>query len=56
MADFIEAGNGLGALCALCPDCETVMYRRTSLTKLKSASPRIDVKILPRPAAPKRDN
>ena len=56
MADFIEVGNGLGALCALCPDCETVMHRRTSLTKLKSASGRIDVKILPRPTAPKRDN
>ena len=56
MADFIEAGNGLGALCALCPDCETFMHRRTSLTKLKSASARIDVKILPRPTTPKRDN
>lgn len=56
MADFIEAGHGLGTLCGLCPDCERVMHRRTSLAKLKSASGQLDVKILPRPAAPKRDD
>jgi hypothetical protein len=55
MADFIESQAGLGTLCGLCPDCETIMYRRTSLAKLSIARANLDVQILPRSTAPKRD-
>jgi helix-turn-helix protein len=37
MADFVAADSGLGTLTGLCPDCETIMYRRASLAKLGAA-------------------
>lgn len=46
MADFIGSQAGLGTLCGLCPDCETIVYRRASLAKLSIASANLDVKIL----------
>jgi hypothetical protein len=55
MADFIESGSGLGTLCGLCPDCETVMHRRASLAGLGRARGRLDVKVFPRSSTPKRD-
>jgi len=55
MADFIESGGGLGTLCGLCPDCETVMHRRASLANLEKARGNLDVKIFPRSSALKRD-
>jgi Helix-turn-helix domain len=55
MADFIESKAGLGTLCGLCPDCETIMYRRASLAKLNIAPSNLDLQILPRSATPKRD-
>jgi len=46
MADFIESQAGLGTLCGLCPDCETIMHRRASLATLGTARAILDVKIL----------
>ncbi len=46
MADFIESQAGLGTLCGLCPDCETIMHRRASLATLGTARAVLDVKIL----------
>lgn len=46
MADFIESQAGLGSLCGLCPDCETIMHRRASLATLGTARAILDVKIL----------
>jgi hypothetical protein len=55
MADFIESGAGLGTLCGLCPDCETVMHRRASLTSLERAKGKLDVMVFPRSSTLKRD-
>jgi hypothetical protein len=46
MADFIESQAGLGTLCGLCPDCETIMHRRASLATLGTARAILDVKII----------
>ena len=46
MADFIESQAGLGTLCGLCPDCETIMHRRASLATLGTARAILDVKFL----------
>jgi hypothetical protein len=56
MADFVAAGGGLGTLTGLCPDCETIMYRRASLAKLEVAKGKIDVMILPGSGTPRRDD
>jgi excisionase family DNA binding protein len=55
MADFIESQAGLGTLCGICPECETIMHRRASVAKLDIARAHLDVKILLRSAAHKRD-
>lgn len=55
MADFIEAGVGLGTLCGLCPDCETVMHRRASLANLERAKGQLDVMIFSGSSTHKRD-
>ena len=52
MADFVAAGGGLGTLTGLCPDCETIMHRRSSLAKLEAAKGKIDVMILPGSGTP----
>jgi hypothetical protein len=56
MADFVAAGDGLGTLTGLCPDCETIMHRRASLAKLEAAKGKIDVMILPGSGTPRRDD
>jgi hypothetical protein len=55
MADFIGSNAGLGTLCGLCPDCETVMHRRASFANLERAKGKLDVKIFPRSSTHKRD-
>jgi hypothetical protein len=34
MADYVASSADLGNLTGLCPDCETIMNKRTSLAKL----------------------
>jgi hypothetical protein len=56
MADFVATAGGLGTLTGLCPDCETIMYRWTTLAKLGAAKGKIDVMILPGSGTPRRDD
>lgn len=43
MAEYKPSGGGLGSLIGICPDCETVIYRRTSDAKLKQVSGELEV-------------
>ncbi len=55
MADYVPASPTLGNLKGLCPDCETIMNRRTSLAKLDYAKGNLDVMIGAGSATPKRE-
>jgi predicted transcriptional regulator len=55
IADFVATGAELGTMTGICPDCETMMYRRTSLATLETAKGKVDVLILPQSEALKRD-
>jgi hypothetical protein len=55
MIDYNPSSPTLGNLMALCPDCETIMNRRTSLAGLNRAKGELDVKILAGAATPKRE-
>ena len=48
MVDFEPQTETLGNLVALCPTCETMIYRCTSLAKLASALGNLEVTFLPR--------
>jgi excisionase family DNA binding protein len=55
MADYIATSTNLGNLKGLCPDCETIMNRRTSLAKLDRTKGDLEVRIHAGPATPKRE-
>jgi excisionase family DNA binding protein len=54
MADYVATSSDLGNLTGLCPDCETIMNRRTSLAKLDCVKGNLDVMICAGSATPKR--
>jgi hypothetical protein len=43
MADYLPVTEKLGNLQAICPDCNSFMYRRVSLAKLASAQGKMDI-------------
>jgi Helix-turn-helix domain len=55
MADYVASSADLGNLTGLCPDCETIMNKRTSLAKLDRIKEQLDVKICAAAATHKRD-
>ena len=46
MAEYAPISDRSGNLRGLCPECETLMYRRVSLAKLPEVSAGIDVTLL----------
>lgn len=56
MADYAASSADLGNLIGLCPDCETIMNKRTSLAKLDRIKGQLDVKICAAAATHKRMN
>lgn len=55
VADYVATSATLGNLKGLCPDCGTVMHRRTSFAKLDEVKGELDVTIFAGSATPKRD-
>lgn len=55
VADYVATSPDLGNLKGLCPDCETIMNRRTSLAKLDRVKGDLAVRIYAGSAAPKRE-
>ena len=55
MADYVATSPDLGNLAGLCPDCETIMNRRTSLAKLDRVKGDLEVMICAGSTAPKRE-
>jgi hypothetical protein len=55
MVDYNPSLPTLGNLTALCPDCETIMNRRTSLAGLNRIKGELDVKIPAGAATHKRE-
>ena len=43
MADYQPVTESLGNLIGICPDCETMIYRRVSLAKLEQIRGRLDI-------------
>ena len=43
MADYQPTTISLGNLSGICPDCEGIMYRRTSIAKLTAIRQKLDV-------------
>ena len=43
MADFEPVTGLVGSLIGICPDCETMMYRRVSLAKLDQVRGNLDI-------------
>jgi hypothetical protein len=43
MVDYVPSGATAGAVIGICPDCELMMYRRTSLPKLEQLRRTLDV-------------
>lgn len=55
MADYVATSADLGNLTGLCPDCETIMHRRTSLAKLDRIKGDLEVLVCAGSATPKRE-
>ena len=55
VADYVATSATFGNLKGLCPDCATIMNRRTSLAKLDRAKGNLEVTICAGSATPKRD-
>lgn len=45
IAEYRPSGGGQGSLIGICPECETVIYRRTSDAKLEQVSAELEVTI-----------
>lgn len=45
MADYQPMTGTLGNLIAICPDCEAIMYRRVSLTKLEHVCGKLEIRM-----------
>ncbi|MGA9855891.1 MAG: helix-turn-helix domain-containing protein [Gammaproteobacteria bacterium] len=45
MADYEPVTTTVGNLIGICPTCETMMYRRVNLAKLKQISGKLDVTV-----------
>lgn len=45
MADYQPVTGTLGNLIAICPDCEVIMYRRVSLTKLAQVRGKLEIRM-----------
>jgi hypothetical protein len=43
MADYQPTTSSLGNLSGICPDCEGMMYRRTSIAKLAAIRQKLQV-------------
>lgn len=43
MADYVPVTASLGNLVAICPACETMMYRRVNLAKLEQVRGKLDI-------------
>ena len=43
MADYQPITETLGNLIAICPECETIIYRRVNLTKLEHVRGKLDI-------------
>jgi hypothetical protein len=43
IADCIPAGPLIGNLCAICPDCDRLIYRRVNLTKIDDVRGNLEV-------------
>lgn len=55
MADYVALTPDLGNLQGFCPDCETIMNRRTSLAKLERIKGDLEVMICAGSSTPKRE-
>jgi len=55
MADYTASSADLGNLTGLCPDCETIMNRRTSRAKFDRIKGNLDVMFRAGSATPKRE-
>jgi integrase/recombinase XerD len=55
VADYVPTSPTLGNMKGLCPDCGTIMNRRTSLAKLDRVKGKLEVTIFAGSATPKRD-
>lgn len=55
VADYVPTSSVLGNLKGLCPDCATIMNRRTSLGKLDHVKGNLEVTIHAGAATPKRE-
>jgi Helix-turn-helix domain len=56
LADYVATSATLGNLKGLCPDCATIMNRRTSLAKLDLVKGNVEVMIFAESTTPKRDD
>jgi hypothetical protein len=45
MAEFVQLTPTNGNMRGICPDCGTMMYRRTSLTQIEQIRASLDVTI-----------
>lgn len=45
MVDYQPVTGTLGNLIAICPDCEVIMYRRVSLTKLAQVRGKLEIRM-----------
>lgn len=55
MADYVATSSDLGNLVGLCPDCEKIMNRRTSFSKLDCIKGNLEVNIYAGSTTPKRE-
>ena len=51
MADFKPVTETTGTLVGICPTCDSMMYRRVNVAKMKQVSGNLDVRL---PQAPSR--
>lgn len=45
LADYQPVTGTMGNLIAICPDCEAIMYRRVSLTKLAQVRDKLEIRM-----------
>ena len=55
IADYVATSPDLGNLKGLCPDCETIMNRRTSFAQLDRVKGKLEVRIYASSSTLKRD-
>lgn len=45
LADYVPSSSTAGSLVGICPDCESMVYRRVSLAKLASSRGDLDITV-----------